>query len=95
MTIQTTYSALRAHLAAFWDRVAEDNEVLIIERKGHRPLALIPADELRGLEETAHLLRSPANAERLLTAHRRALAQTGTPMSLDDLKREVGLEPAD
>ena len=95
MTIHTTYSALRAQLAAFWDRVAENNEVVIIERRGHRPLALIPADELASIEETAHLLRSPANAERLLAAYRRALAQTATPMSLDDLKREVGLEPGE
>ncbi len=95
MAIQTTYSALRAQLAPFWDRVAVINEVVIIERRGHRPLALIPADELASLEETAHLLRSPANAERLLAAYRRALAQTTVPMCVDDLKREVGLEPAE
>ena len=42
--------------------------------------------------ETTYLLRSPANAERLLTALARAQAGTTEPQSLDELCREVGLE---
>ena len=42
--------------------------------------------------ETTYLLRSPANAERLLTALARAQAGTTEPQSLDELRREVGLD---
>ena len=45
--------------------------------------------------ETADLLRSPANAERLLTALARAQAGTTEPQSLDELRREVGFENSD
>jgi len=44
-------------------------------RKGERKVALVPADELAGLIETAHLLRSPKNAQRLLTVLRRAVGR--------------------
>ncbi|MBM3277101.1 MAG: Txe/YoeB family addiction module toxin [Candidatus Handelsmanbacteria bacterium] len=36
-------------------------------------MVILPAAELRSLEETAHLLRSPRNAQRLLAALQRAL----------------------
>ncbi len=49
-------------------------------------LALVAASELSGLLETAHLLRSPKNAERLLTALNRALSNKHQPQSLEQLK---------
>jgi len=91
MTIQTTYSQARAHLASLLDKVSDNREVVIIQRRGAADVALIAADELTSLLETAHLLRSPANAERLLTALARARHHTGTPQSIDDLRHEVGL----
>jgi antitoxin YefM len=51
---------------------------------------MIPADELSGLLETAHLLRSPKNAERLLSALKRAKRGKGKPESLDELRQELG-----
>jgi antitoxin YefM len=72
--------------------VVNNREVVIIQRRGAEDVALIAADELAGLLESAHLLRSPANAERLLTALARVRQRTGSPQSLDDLRREVGLE---
>ena len=52
--------------------------------------ALIAAAELRGLMETAHLLRSPKNAERLLTALARELeARTSAAETVDALRREL------
>jgi antitoxin YefM len=54
-------------------------------------VALIAADELASLEETAHLMRSPANAQRLLAALERALDGTTPPMTTDELRRESGL----
>jgi antitoxin YefM len=49
-------------------------------------------DELRSLIETAHLLRSPKNAERLLQALARAQQGKGRPQSIAKLRRDVGLD---
>ncbi len=92
MTIQTTYTKARANLASLWDAVTLNREIVIIERRGAEPVALISADELAGLMETAYLLRSPRNVERLLRALGRAQRKEGTPQTVAELKREVGLD---
>jgi antitoxin YefM len=89
--IETTYTNLRQSLASVLDRVANDHEVVIVRRKGDRRVAMVPADELAGLMETAHLLRSPKNAQRLLTALNRAAARKGKVQTLDKLRRDLGL----
>ena len=95
MAIQTTYTHARANLAALCDEVTANREVVIIHRRGAGDVALIAAEELSGLLETAQLLRSPKNAERLLAALARAQHRTLSPQSLDELRREVGLgDPA-
>jgi antitoxin YefM len=91
MTYQTTYSKARASLAALCNRAEADRDVILIRRRGREDVALIAASELSSLMETAHLLRSPANAERLLTALARAEARTTEPESVAELRREVGL----
>jgi len=90
---ETTYTNLRQSLASVLDRVADDHELVIVRRKGDKRVALVPADELVGLMETAHLLRSPKNAQRLLTALRRAQSGKGRPEPLDKLRREMGIAP--
>jgi len=92
MSIQTTYTQARASLASLWDAVTQNREIVIIERRGAEPVALISADELAGLMETAYLLRSPKNAERLLSALGRAQRKEGTPQTIVELRREVGLD---
>ncbi|HEX5103395.1 MAG TPA: type II toxin-antitoxin system prevent-host-death family antitoxin [Pirellulaceae bacterium] len=89
--IQTTYSTARANLASLLDQVAGNREVAIIRRRGAEDVALVSAAELSSLQETAHLLRSPKNAQRLLTALNRALARRLKPRSVARLRREVGL----
>ena len=91
MAIKTNYSTARQHLAEFWRRVEEDREAVIITRRGHEDVALVAASELTSLLETAHLLRSPANARRLLQALHRALDDGGERKTVDDVKREFGL----
>ena len=92
MTIQATYTQTRAGLAKLLDQVIHNREVVVIQRRGKEEVAMIAASELESLMETAYLLRSPANAERLLSALGRALKNEIQPLSLDALRREVGLE---
>lgn len=95
MPIYTTYTKARASLAELWDRVIDDREVVIIERRGAEPMAMIAADELEALMETVHLLRSPENAERLLKALTRARHEKGSPATVGDLAREHDLTTTD
>lgn len=88
---ETSYTNLRQSLASILDRVANDHEVVIVRRKGDKRVAMVPADELAGLVETAHLLRSPRNARRLLTALRRATSRTAKAEPLEKFRREIGL----
>ena len=92
MATETTYTSLRARLASVLDKVVKDQEVVIVRRRGARDVALVPAEELAGLMETAHLLRSPKNAKRLMTALRRANRRNGKPETIGQLRRELGLE---
>jgi antitoxin YefM len=93
MTVHTTYTQARAGLAKLLERVTREREVVVIQRRGQDDVAMIAAEELAGLMETAYLLRSPRNAERLLAALGRALKNEGSPASLEELRREVGIEP--
>lgn len=94
MTIQTTYTQARANLAKQFDQVTDDREVVIVHRRNGEDVALVAADELSGLLETAYLLRSPANARRLLTALARVPDRSIAPKTIAELCREVGLDPA-
>jgi antitoxin YefM len=91
MSIETTYTALRENLASYLDRVVDDREVVVVKRRGARDVAIIAADELAGLDETAHLLRSPANAKRLLESLRELDHGKGKVMTVDELRKSVGL----
>ena len=93
MTIQTTYTQARDGLAKLLDQVTHNREIVVIQRRGEEEVAMIAASELKSLMETAYLLRSPANAERLLTALGRALKGEGEPQSIERLRSEINLEP--
>jgi antitoxin YefM len=92
MAIQTTYTKARANFAKLCSQVAEDREIVIINRRGNEDVALVAADELSSLIETAHLLRSPKNAQRLLAALNRARSRKVKPQSVAKLRREIGLD---
>ena len=91
METQTTYTRARANLAKLCDQVAENRDIVIISRRKGGDVALIAADELASILETLHLLRSPKNADRLLSALRDAKSRKGKPRSVRSLHREVGL----
>ncbi|MFC1651512.1 type II toxin-antitoxin system Phd/YefM family antitoxin [Candidatus Latescibacterota bacterium] len=90
MAIQTTYSKARANLAKLCNQASENKEIVLISRRKAEDVALISTSELSGLLETAHLMRSPKNAQRLLTALNRALSETENAQSFEDLKRDLG-----
>jgi antitoxin YefM len=92
MSIETTYTNARANLAKLLDAAVDDRETIIIKRRGAEDVVLIAADEFRSFLETAHLLRSPANAERLLAALERSRRGEALTMTLDELRREAGLD---
>lgn len=94
MPIETTYTRLREQLASVLDQVVNQQEVVIVRRRGAKDVALIPAEELTSLVETAYLLRSPKNARRLLTSLERATQGKRKPESLNKLRRELGLGEA-
>jgi antitoxin YefM len=92
MTIKTSYSRARQNLASLWNEVEDSREPAVIQRRGHEDMALLPAEELANLRETAYLLRSPQNAVRLLAALTRARRGRTKTTDLAALRRELGLE---
>lgn len=89
MASETSYTNLRENLATILNQVIDEQEPVIVRRKGAGDVALLPASELAGLLETAHLLRSPANAQRLLAAVRRAQRGKGKSSSVAELRSEI------
>ena len=92
MAIHTTYSNARANLAQLLNEITANHEIIIVARRGKENVAMIEASELASLMETAHLLRSPRNAQRLLTALDRARTDEEKPMTIENLRTEVGIE---
>ncbi len=91
MAIKVSYSHARERLAEIWNQVEGSREMALITRRGHEDMALIPADELACLRETAYLLRSPRNAARLLAALDRARRGKTPPQDLAALRSDLGL----
>jgi len=63
-----TYTAVRANLASTMNRVCDDHEALIITRNKEQSVVMLSLEDYKALEETAYLLRTPANARRLLSS---------------------------
>lgn len=61
-----TYTALRQNLAKVMDDVCDAASHVIVTRQNARPVVVMSYEEFRSMEETLHLLRSPANAEALM-----------------------------
>jgi antitoxin YefM len=86
-----TYTEARENLASIWDKTVASREPVVISRRGTESVVMLPLDEWEGVSETAHLLRSPANARRLLAALLRAENGEGIVMTRSDLAEAVGL----
>jgi len=92
MPTPTTYTNARANFAKLCNQVASTREPVLIRRRGAEDVALVSAEELAGIMETANLLRSPKNIQRLLTALTRAQTQEVEPTTVDQLRKDLGLE---
>jgi antitoxin YefM len=86
-----TYSTARDHLADVWDKTVSTREPVIVSRRGAESIVMLPLEEWEGLQETAHLLRSPANAQRLLAALNRLDSGEGEILSINSLERRSSL----
>jgi antitoxin YefM len=77
-----TYTTVRANLASVMDRVCDDHEPLIITRNGEQSVVMLSLEDYKALEETSYLLRTPANAKRLLAAVTQLAANNGVERTL-------------
>ncbi len=66
-----SYTESRARYAVMLDGVINDREEVVITRAGHEPVVVVSLEDYESLKETAYLMRSPANARRLLDAMER------------------------
>lgn len=74
-----SYTELRSNLATYMDEVCDSRAPLLVTRQNARSVVLIAEDEYEAMMETLHLLRSPANAERLL----RSIAEADAGQSVE------------
>jgi antitoxin YefM len=84
-----SYTQARQRLASLMDKIEETLNPVVITRRGHPNFVLIAEDELSGLQETAHLLRSPANAQRLLEALARSRSGKRQEITVDALAKKT------
>lgn len=91
MKTTITYSALRANLKAFCDQVCDEHEPLVIERQNGDNLVLLSADDYASMQETFYLLRSPANAERLISSAETPRSKMREFDTIEDLKHALGV----
>lgn len=79
-----SYTESRAKYAEVLDSVVQDREEIVITRAGHESVVIVSLDDFNSLRETAHLMRSPANARRLLDAIERLEDGDGVEHELVD-----------
>ena len=80
-----TYTAARENLASTMDRVCADHDPVIITRNRDQAVVMLSLDDYESLQETAYLLRSPANAKRLIASIESLNAEDTVRKSLKDL----------
>lgn len=79
-----TYSESRARYAEVLNAVTDDREEIVITRAGREPVVIVSLEDYESLKETAYLLRSPANARRLLASIDELESGGGTVQELAD-----------
>lgn len=80
-----TYSAARENLASTMQEVCDDCEPVIITRRRDQAVVMMSLEDFESLQETAYLLRSPANSKRLRRAIEQLEEGKGAPRELPEL----------
>lgn len=78
------YSEARQNLAATMVKAIEDRAPILITRQNGEPCVLMSLDEYESLEETAYLMRAPANAMRLMASIEELRSGKGVERKLDE-----------
>ena len=78
-----SYTAARENLAATMDKVCQDHAPVIITRNRDQSVVMLSLDEYESLEETAYLMQSPANAQRLMKARKALESGRGRARKID------------
>jgi antitoxin YefM len=78
------YTEARKSLAATMDKVCRDHEPVIITRQKSEPVVMMSLAEYNAIQETAYLLKSPKNAERLRESIKQAETGLAEPRGLSD-----------
>jgi antitoxin YefM len=87
----TSPTEARAGFFQLLDRVAQNHQVCIINRRDGENVALIAESDLNSLIETVYLLRSPANAKRLFAAMEEYRSGNLVSQSITELEQELGI----
>lgn len=91
-TTYTSYTRARERFASVLEQVEQGDSIVIVQRQGHKDVAMIAADELSALLEEVYLFRSPANARRLLEALEwsdKRLSEPPKTTSLEEFRQEM------
>ena len=91
MNMTISYTKLRSNLKSVFDQVCAEHEPVLIERQNGEDVVLISKEDYSSWAETMYLLRSPANAERLLSALNDDQDNDVTFDSVDALKSHLNL----
>ena len=89
---QISYSALRADLASYLEKAAQDNKIILVTRQNAANAVVLSEREYTSLVETVHLMRSPTNARRLSQALEWSEKDQGEFQSIEELRKEVERE---
>lgn len=87
----TSPAEARNGLFELLDKVVENHQVFIINRREGENVALIAQSDLTSLVETVYLLRNPANGRRLLDAIAQSKSGEIQPQTIEELKQELGI----
>ena len=82
-----TYTAARESLASTMDHVCTDHDPVVITRNRDQAVVMMSLEDYESLQETANLLRSPANARRLLEAISELKGTGGVTKSLAEFTK--------
>lgn len=92
MTHYTSYTQARDNFVKVLEQVEQGDSIVVVQRRGHADVAMIAADELSTLLEQVYLLKSPANAKRLLAAlewSEQQLQEFPSPTTIEQLRAEI------